>query len=214
MKQAPRPLAVFAANDQLAVDVLEACEQAGLSVPEQVAIVGAENYLLAVDAMRTPISSVDTNLEEQGYEGAALLDRLMNGERSPGEPIRVPASRVATRKSSDILAVNHHNVAKGLRFVWENFQRQIGVDDVAQAAGMSRRGLHQAFLEHLERTPGEEIRNARVEHAKKLLVETGNKVEAIAGLSGYQSANSFCVAFKKEVGASPVAFRKASRHAR
>ena len=58
IKQAPKPLAVFAANDQLAVDVLEVCEQSGLSVPEQVAIVGAENYLLAVDAMRTPISSV------------------------------------------------------------------------------------------------------------------------------------------------------------
>jgi LacI family transcriptional regulator len=214
MKQADKPLAVFAANDQLAVDVLEACGQCGLSVPEQVAIVGAENYLLAVDAMRTPISSVDTNLEEQGYEGAALCGRLMRGEPPPREPVRVPASRVVTRKSSDILAVNHQRVAKGLRFIWEKFREPISVDAVAKAAAMSRRGLHQAFLEHLGRTPGEEIRALRVEHAKKLLAETDYKLEAIAGLSGYQSANSFCIAFKKSAGLSPVGFRKSTRHDR
>ena len=49
MKKAPKPLAVFAANDQHAVDVLESCNSAGISVPDQVAIVGAENYLLAPD---------------------------------------------------------------------------------------------------------------------------------------------------------------------
>lgn len=211
IRHAPKPLAVFAANDQLAVDALEACEQSDLGVPEQVAIVGAENYLLAVDAMRTPISSVDTNLEEQGYEGAALLARLMRGERPPPRPLRVPAARVVTRKSSDILAVSHPSVARGLRFIWEHFRENIGVDDVARAAALSRRGLHQAFLEHLDRTPGEELRTMRVEQAKKLLAETDDKVETIAELSGYQSANSFCVAFKKSERLSPVAYRRSVR---
>lgn len=211
MRHAPKPLAVFAANDQLAVDVLEASEQSGLAVPEQVAIVGAENYLLAVDAMRTPISSVDTNLEEQGYEGAALLDRLMRGARPPRQPVRVPAARVVTRKSSDILAVAHPSVARGLRFIWEHFREAIGIDDVARAAALSRRGLHQAFLEHLDRTPGEELRARRVEHAKKLLAETDEKVEVVARQSGYQSANSFCVAFRKSERQSPVAYRRSVR---
>ena len=213
IKHAPKPLAVFAANDQLAVDVLEVCEPSGLSVPEQVAIVGAENYLLAVEAMRTPISSVDTNLEEQGYEGAALLDRLMRGATRPREPVRIPAVRVVTRKSSDILAINHHGVAKALRFIWENFQNSIGIDDVVRAAAMSRRGMHAAFLEHLDRTPGEEIRTVRVEHARKLLAESDYKVEAIAGLSGYQSPNSFCIAFKKGAGLSPAAYRRSIHRA-
>ena len=214
MRHAPKPLAVFAANDQLAVDVLEASEQSGLAVPEQVAIVGAENYLLAVDAMRTPISSVDTNLEEQGYEGAALLDRLMRGDVAPRDPVRIPAARVVTRKSSEMLAVNHPRVAKGLRFIWENFCKPIRIHDVAVAAALSRRGLHQAFLEYLGRTPGEEIRTVRLEHAKKLLAETDYKIEAIGGLSGFQSANSFCIAFKNGAGQSPAAFRKSIRHTR
>ncbi len=158
--------------------------------------------------MRTPISSVDTNLEQQGYEGAAMLDRLMDGAAEPEEPVRVSAARVVARKSSDILAVSHTGVARGLRFIWDRFQDPIRIEEVARAASMSRRGLHQAFVDHLNRTPGEEIRSARAGHAKKLLTETRYKIEAISGLSGYQSTNSFCAAFKKNTGMSPSMYRK------
>ncbi len=213
MKLMPYPLAVFAANDLMAVDILEACEQSGLRVPDQVAVVGAENFLLAVDSMHTPISSVDTNLEEQGYEGAALLSRLMEGEPVPKVPLRIPAARVIVRKSSDILAVAHPNVARALQFVSDHFHQQIGVPEVAKAAGMSCRGLHQAFLEHLGRTPGDQITAVRLEHGKKLLAETDEKIETIAEASGYQSANNFFISFKKNIGISPTRYRMSTRHA-
>lgn len=211
LRRGPKPLAVFAANDQLALDVLETCEASGLRVPEQVAIVGAGDYLLAADAMRTPISSVDTNFEELGYRGAELLDRLMRGERVPRDPIRVSAARVVVRKSSDIFAVREPRVVRALHYIGDHFRDPIGVDDVARVAAMSRRALHQAFLEHLGRTPGDRIRGVRLEHAKKLLAESDYKVAAIAGLSGYQSSNSFCVAFTKTEGLSPAAYRRSIR---
>ncbi|MCP6769080.1 substrate-binding domain-containing protein, partial [Klebsiella pneumoniae] len=87
-----------------------------LGVPEEVAIVGAENYLLAPDALHTPISSVDTNLETLGYRGSQLLDKLIHGKPSPDRLIRVPAAGLITRKSSDILAVGHKGVASSLLF--------------------------------------------------------------------------------------------------
>src|SRR5712672_3409461 len=207
IKQAPKPLGVFAANDEQAMDVLEACESAGLAVPERVAIVGAENYLLAPDAMHTPISSVDTNLETLGYRGAALLDKLMSGRRAPAEPIRIPAAGLVTRKSSDLLAVEHSGLAKSLRYIWEHNHEPISVKDLVGIAAMSRRGLHNAFLEHLGRTPGQELHRLRIERAKKLLAETNQKIETLAGMCGYQSANSFCVAFKQTTGMSPKQFR-------
>lgn len=208
LRKAPKPLAVFAANDQLAVDVLEVCEQTGIVVPDQVAIVGSEDSLLSVETMRTPITGVDTNLEEQGRQGAALLDSLMRGEPAPRKPIRIPAIRVVTRKSSDIMSVNHPQVAKGLRFIWNHFREPIDVDAVAFHAGMSRRGLHQAFLEHIGRTPGQAIRSARIDLAKKLLSETTDKIETIAELCGYGSMNNFFIAFKTSVHVSPAVFRE------
>jgi LacI family transcriptional regulator len=172
VKSAPRPLAVFAANDEKALEVLESCESAGLHVPEDVAIIGAENYLLAPDAMHTPISSVDTNLEMLGYTGAALLEDLMNGKSAPEKPIRVPAVGINTRKSSDLLAVRHKGVANSLRFIWEHANRPISVKDLVGVAAMSRRGLHKAFLETVGRTPGQELQRVRIERAKRLLADS------------------------------------------
>lgn len=207
LKQLPKPLAVFAANDEQAQDVLDSCDSAGLAVPEQVAIIGAENYLLAPDAMHTPISSVDTNLETLGYRGAALLDELMRGKKPPKVPLRVPAAGVVTRKSSDLLAVNHKGVANSLRFIWEHASEPISVKDLVGVAAMSRRGLHKAFLENVGRTPGQELQRVRIERAKRLLAEAEHKIEVVASMCGYQSANSFCVAFKQATGMSPKQYR-------
>lgn len=210
LKRLSRPLAVFAANDQHALDVLESCEMAGLKVPDDVAIVGAENYLLAPDAMHTPISSVDTNLELLGYRGAELLDQLMQGMKPPRSPVRVPAAEVVVRKSSDLLAVRHPGVARSLRFIWEHGHELISVKDLVSVAAMSRRGLHKAFIENIGRTPGQELHRVRIQRAQKLLSETTDKMEVVAGMCGYQSANSFCVAFKQSTGLSPKQFRDKS----
>jgi LacI family transcriptional regulator len=202
MKRAPKPLAVFAATDQLALDVLESCESIGIGIPEQVAIVGAENYLLAPDAMHIPVSSVDTNLETLGYCGAELLDQLMSGKKPPKDPIRIPARGVVVRRSSDFLAIKHAGVAKSLRYIWEHSHEPICVKDLVAVSAMSRRGMHKAFLEHIGRTPGQELQRVRIEHAKKLLAESGNKIETVAQMCGYQSINSFCIAFKRSTGMS------------
>jgi LacI family transcriptional regulator, galactose operon repressor len=213
LEPAPKPLAVFAANDELALEVLESCESADLTVPEQVAIVGAENYLLSPNTMHTPISSVDTNLETLGYMGASLLEDLMNGKKSPEKPIRIPATGIVTRKSSDLLAVNHKGVANSLRFIWEHAHEPISVKNLVDVAAMSRRGLHKAFLENVGRTPGQELQRVRIERAKRLLLaESNHKLEVLAGLCGYQSANSFCVAFKQATGMSPKQFRDSVIH--
>jgi LacI family transcriptional regulator len=176
LKQAAKPLAVFTATDDHAVEVLESCETAHLKVPEQISIVGVNNSLLAVDAMRTPISSVDTNLELVGYRGAELLDALMRGARPRPEPVRIPPAGLIARKSSDLLAVAHPGVARALRFMTDHGHENIGVNEIARFAGISRRGLHQAFLKQLGRPPGQELRRMRLERAKLQLVESAERL--------------------------------------
>lgn len=214
LQSAAKPLAVFTANGTLAVEVQEICADAGISVPSEVAIVGIDDYLLSVGAANRSISGVDTNLEEQGYRGAELLDRMMRGGRMPAKPVRIPPAQVITRKSSDILAVNHSGVARGLHFIAEHFGQPISVDDVARAAGMSRRGLHQAFSEHVGCTPGDKIRNVRLTLAKRLLAETEDKIESIAQRSGYSSINTFFIAFRRAEKTTPAEFRKVVRRGR
>ena len=208
LKKAPKPLAVFAGTDWMAVDVLETCETIGLNVPEEVAIVGSDNFLLSVDTMRTPISTVEPNLEGMGYRGAALLDDLMDGKPPPKEPIRWPPSGLIVRKSSDLFAVNHEGIARSLRFIWKHHDEPITVGDLAKVAAMSVRGFHQAFLEHIGRSPGTELQRVRLERAKQLLTSSTEKTENVAVQCGYQSLNSFWVAFRKATGLSPKQYRQ------
>jgi LacI family transcriptional regulator len=115
---------------------------------------------------------------------------------------------VVARKSSDILTIAHKGVARSLRHIWEHSHEPICVKDLVGVAAMSRRGLHMAFLEHLGRTPGQELQRVRIDRAKQLLISSNHKIETIAGMCGYQSANSFCIAFKRVTGMSAKTFRK------
>jgi LacI family transcriptional regulator len=84
----------------------------------------------------------------------------------------------------------------------------IGVDDLARAAGMSRRALHQAYIEHLGRPPGAELHRIRIELAKKLLADPTQRLDEIPGRCGYQSENGFWVSFKQATGVSPRQYRE------
>jgi len=214
IQRAPKPVAIFAANGTLAVEIQELCADADIGVPSEVAIVGIEDYLLSVGGTNRSISGLDTNLEEQGYQGAALLDRMMAGAKPPREPVRIPPAGVIARKSSDILAISHTGVSRALRHIAEHFADSMSVDDLARAAGMSRRGLHQAFSEHIGCTPGDKIRDVRLDFAKRRLTESEDKIEAIAEQSGYTSVNTFFVAFRKSQKLTPAEFRKVARRTR
>jgi LacI family transcriptional regulator len=76
---------------------------------------------------------------------------------------------------------------------------------------MSRRGLHQAFVEHVGRAPGAELHRVRIERAKRLLARADDKLEAVAAMCGYRHANSFWLAFKQATGLSPRQFRQYMR---
>jgi LacI family transcriptional regulator len=208
LKLISKPVGAFAASDGLALELLEICEEAGIAVPEEVAVVGAGNSLLAVDAMHTPVSSVDVNMETIGYEGAKLLDELMGRKTKPTQPVRVPPFRLIARKSSDLVAINHPGVARSLRFMWDHCREPIGVNDLAKAANMSVRSFHHSFVVNLGRAPGAELHRIRIERAKKLLSDSSEKMDSIAELCGYESGNSFWVAFKRATGISPRQFQK------
>lgn len=208
LKKAPKPVGLYAATDDHALEIIEVCETAGISVPGEVCVVGMDNSLLAVDSMRTPISSVDQNFVMQGYRGAELLDQVMQGKPQPSKPILLPPTGLIVRKSSDLVAVSHPGVARSLRFMWDHCHEPIGVNDMARAASMSLRNFHQAFVDNIGRSPGQELQHIRIERAKKMLSDYNTKMEVIAKMCGYESANSFWVAFKRLMGMSPKQYQK------
>jgi LacI family transcriptional regulator len=77
LAQDPRPTAVFASSDVQAIGVLEAAQLAGISVPEELSVIGFDD----VEAAEyTGLTTVAQPLEESGALGAELLLRALSGK--------------------------------------------------------------------------------------------------------------------------------------
>ena len=202
------PLGVFCYNDCVAADVVDACIEAEIQIPDQVAVLGVDNDPVICDCVQVPLSSVRHDLEGMAYEAAALLDRLINGESPPKIPRRIPPKGVVTRKSTEVLAVEDARVGAALRFIQGNFSGgNLSVDDVVARCGVPRRSLERAFRQELQRTVLHEILRVRVNHAQKLLETTSLSVTDIAARSGFVSLNHFFRVFHGRTGLTPRAFR-------
>jgi transcriptional regulator GlxA family with amidase domain len=96
-----------------------------------------------------------------------------------------------------------------LRWMEENAHRQLTLDDVAARATMSTRTLNRRFREQTGTTPLRWLHRARVRRAQHLLETTGHPVGWIAFQVGFRSPTSFRDRFKRLVGTSPQAYRRA-----
>lgn len=78
------PHAVFAGNDAVAVGVYQALYQAGLSVPQDMAVMGYDDIELA-RYLAPPLSTIHQPKDSLGELAIdALINRLQNPERAPG----------------------------------------------------------------------------------------------------------------------------------
>src|ERR1700751_243988 len=136
------PLGIFCYNDCVAADIVDACIEAGIQIPDQVAVLGVDNDPVICDCVQVPLSIVQHDLEGMAYEAAALLDRLINGGSPPEIPKRIAPKGVVTRKSTEVLAGDNPDVASALGYIQENLPRgNLSVDDVVAHGRVPRRSL-------------------------------------------------------------------------
>jgi LacI family transcriptional regulator len=207
----PRPAAVFCYNDCVAADLVDACRDARLLVPEQIAVLGVDNDPDICDCAPVPLSSVIHDLEGMAYRGATLLDRLMRGGQPPKEIIRVRPQGIVTRVSTDIHAVENVNVAIALRHIAGHYgDHLLSVADVARATALSRRHLERSFRDGMHRTINQHIILTRLEQVRKLLRETNRTVSDIARATGFTRPAHLFRAFRDRFQISPRKYRRQS----
>jgi LacI family transcriptional regulator len=209
LKSLPKPIGLMACNDDRGHYVLEACQVAGLRVPDEVAVIGVDNDELICDLTTPPLSSIALNHEKAGYRAAQLLDNMMAGKDVDSKSIiSLEASHVVARQSTDVLAIEDREVAEAVRFIHRHSSEAIQVSDVADSVVVSRRVLERRFREVLKKSVHDEIRSARVERASRMLVETDLSVSQIALHLGYPSDKHIARHFRKEKGITPLRYRK------
>jgi LacI family transcriptional regulator len=208
----PQPVGVLACFDGRAQQVLEACLLAGLTVPEQVAVLGVDDDELVCELCDPALSSVLPNARRTGYEAAAVLASLMAGRDPRAEDSKeIEPVRVVGRRSTEALAVADRHVAAALRFIQEHADDAIGVKDVLRAVPVSRTLLERKFVRLVGESPHRVIKRRKIERVRQLLAETDVAVARIADLTGFESASYLSTVFLRETGESPRAFRAKHR---
>lgn len=210
LKGLPKPVALFAPNDRRGKQVLDACLDAGVSVPDEVAVLGVDNDEWICEASVPTLSSIQCNPRPAGYAIAADLDRLMRGARVRKREYRVEPTRVVTRQSTEWMAIADQNVARALSYIRLNAASpRLRVEDVARAVGLSRRATEIRFRNATGRTVRQEVEHVRLERLRALLTETDERIGDLAARCGFAGLTHLGRIFRARFGLTMGQFRAA-----
>ena len=213
LRDLPKPVGIFAVNDQLGFWLLDAARRAGIAVPEEVAVVGAENDNMLCETATPPLSSVRLRGQAVGYDAARVLDEWMTKKRIPKpseKHLHLPGD-IVVRQSSDIVAVEDPRISAALRFIRQHATENLDVTRVAREVALSRSVLERRMKCLIGRSPGEEINRLRFAAVEKLLTQTDLTLDAIASRCGFTHPQYMAEAFRKRAGVTPGEFRKSRK---
>lgn len=210
----PKPLGVFCYSDYDAAKIETICLEAGYSIPEDIAILGVDNDPLVCENIHIPLSSVRHDLFRIGYEGAALLDRLIHGGKAPAEPILIPPRGIETRASTDGFVASDPVVRAVIKFFKDNLNGDIGLKDAAEASGLPVHKLKAHFSNVLGEAVYATLSRLRLLEAKRLLAHSDLSVKEIAAQTGFCHAQHLNSAFRKAEHCTPTDYRLKERNLR
>lgn len=210
----PKPVGIFAVHDPLGRFLCSTCQQLGIVVPEQVAVIGANNDELVCGLSYPMLSSVAIPWDAIGALVGESMQRLLAGERAPSEPISVPPGGVVMRHSANHLAVDDPQLRRAMSYLSERLQDSISVGQMCDELRLARRSVERKFKEFYRCTPWEMLCRLRVARAKQLLAQTNYPIGRISDLCGFNDAERMAVVFKRVAGEPPSSFRKTARYVR
>ncbi len=208
LRTLPQPVGVMAASDRFGQRLIAAARRGSIKVPEELAMIGVDNDRAICEVCDPPLSSVVIDSVQQGYKAAALLHRMMNGERAPAEPILIKPSGVHERQSTDILAIDDPMIADAVRFIREHACEGIGVSDVLREIPLSRSVLQRRFRRIFDQTANDMIVELRLRRAQQLLIGTDLPIARIAEIAGFRYQRYLGAVFRKKLGMTPYRFRQ------
>lgn len=204
----PKPAAVYVAWDFRAIQVLEACRDAKIAVPEHIAVLGTDNDELLCDSAVPPLSSILPDHERAGYVAAKRLDALMRGRTPKPHSVFLKAREVVERETTNSVTSSAHLVGKALAYINSHATKGITVVDVIKHLGCSRRLADLRFREIAGTTILKTITARRMAELKRLLRETNLPIHKVAARSGFRCIKQLERLFKSEEGISMHEWRR------
>lgn len=207
LKGLPEPCGLMAAYDSLARRVLDLCSEVKREVPDSIAVLGVDDDPLLCQLASPALTSIIPDAEQAGYVAAGLLERMMSGRKVAASGTLLPPVGIATRQSTDTLAVDDRDVERAARFILSRACDGIQVADVVATTRLTRRALELRFKSALGKTPHQMIISTRIGRAERLLRETSLPLEQIAHRCGFEYPEYLSRVFGKHTGTTPGKYR-------
>lgn len=207
LKQSPKPLGVMARDDHDASVLIDLCQRAGIHTPEEVSVIGVGDLESLCAFSSVPISSISLNMDELGFQSAAVLDQVMQGKSVPSRTI-IPAGPLTQRLSTRHLALINPHLKAAVQLIDKEFMNLLTMDNIAVAAGVSRRQLYLLFHDEMRCSPHHYLMNVRQDHAQQLLAEDTLSLSEIAHACGFNTPRTLHRAFIQRCGVPPSKWAK------
>lgn len=207
IEKLPKPIGIMACNDLRGLQVINACRNIGIQIPEEVAVLGSNNETIRCEISLPQLSSVSINAEYYGQKAAQTITALIRGENLECGTEFVEPLEIVTRRSTDFLAIDDPCVFAALSIIKERACKGITVDEITRMIHVSRSLLERRFRKYLGKSPQAEIRSLQIQRIKELLRETDYTLAHIADLVGFEHPEYMCVVFKKATNMTPNQYR-------
>jgi len=179
----------------------------GILIPDQASVISSGNDLMYCEGHSPQLSSINMDYFKTGYESARMLHQLMEGKDLDEVQKIIPPINVVARESTDTYAVEDPVVKLALRYIADNFEKNIQVIDVVEAVPVARRSLEVRFNKNIGHTIIDEINRNQVSTLKRLLLETEIGINSLYGKVGFSCPQHMRRVFKKITNMTPGEFR-------
>ena len=214
IKALPRPCGVMACNDRVGEEVLNICALLGISVPDEIAVLGVDNDRPLCENVSPSLASIDPDSYRCGFLAAQILDDLMSRPRLRTKKTYIqefcPPLRIEVRQSVRRLMGDRFKIGPILETIRHQACDGIGVEEVVSAMGLSRRAAEKHFRIVTGKSILEEIQDVRFEKVFELLRDPRRQIGAIAGMCGFATEVALRKAFRLRTGLSMSAWRRLS----
>lgn len=210
LESLPKPVAIMACDDNQAYHITETCHLEGkgkMRIPNDIAVLGVDNDETICRLSSPNLSSLNQNIEQGGYDVAQLIDVKLNNPDADIEDVMVYPTTIITRESTDIYATNDHYMYAILKYIYENINKKISVEDLVELVPLSRRLLEERFKKNLGTSIYDYIINVRVEKMSQLLAQ-GYSVSDAATELGFSDIKNISRTFKQIKGITPSEYRQ------
>ena len=195
----------------MAAETATAAAFVGLRIPEDLAILGIDNYQPVCEKARPPLTSIEPDFRRGGNLAALMLlarVRAKGGYRGPHTRTFGPL-RVVRRASTRVFFRQDKTVAAALDLIRNEACNGLRARDVAALFPCSRRFADLRFRQATGHSILEEIQAVRLERAQDLLRDPQQQIKAISDFCGFANPNSLRKFFRAATGQTMSAWRAA-----